>query len=99
MGLYLSLLLNDPYDAVRIISYRSLRSVPGFAGFNYDFLADPKERLTASLRGLESWRRMSATGPQRTDGALLFDAKGSPTMDVVVELGRRRNDRPVVLRE
>jgi hypothetical protein len=42
MGLYLSLLLNDPYDAVRLISYRSLRSVPGFGGFTYDFIADPK---------------------------------------------------------
>jgi hypothetical protein len=99
MGLYLSLLLNDPYDAVRLISHRSLRSVPEFGGFTYNFIADPKERLTASLRGLENWRRTSGVDARRTDAALLFDAKGSPKMDVVVELGRQRNDRPVVLRE
>ena len=34
---HLAELLNDPYDAVRYIAYRSLRSLPQFANFEYDF--------------------------------------------------------------
>ncbi|MET0213939.1 MAG: cytochrome c3 family protein [Vicinamibacterales bacterium] len=99
LALPLAMLLNDPYDAVRYIAYRSLESLPGFDGFQYDFLAPPAERTAATLRALEHWPRTLRSFDRRTDSALLLDAAGAPRMDVIVRLGLERNDRPVVLRE
>jgi hypothetical protein len=99
MALPLAMLLNDPYDAVRYIAYRSLESLPGFDGFQYDFLAPPAERTAATLRALEHWPRTLRSFDRRTDSALLLDPAGAPRMDVIVRLGLERNDRPVVLRE
>jgi hypothetical protein len=99
MGAPLAMLLNDPYDAVRLIADRSLRSLPGFDGFQYDFLAPSPERIGATLRALEYSRRALRPEDRRTDPALLLDATGSPGMDAIIRLGLQRNDRPVVLRE
>src|SRR5205823_2491003 len=41
---YLSLLLDDPYDAVRFIAGRSLRSLPAFAEFSSDPVASRPQR-------------------------------------------------------
>ncbi|NIP96564.1 MAG: hypothetical protein GWO24_25275, partial [Akkermansiaceae bacterium] len=46
MAPYLGLTLNDPYVAVRYIGGRSLRQLPGFAAFDYDFL-DTDDQLQA----------------------------------------------------
>ena len=37
-------LLDDPYSAVRFVAHRSLRTLPGFGNYDYDFLAPPAER-------------------------------------------------------
>jgi hypothetical protein len=95
----LAMLLNDPYDAVRFIASRSLRSVPAFAGFPYDFLAPPAERTAATLRVLDQSSRLLPARARRTDAALLLDVSGSPRMEAIVRIGLQRNDRPVVLRE
>jgi hypothetical protein len=99
MAAPLAMLLNDPYDAVRLIASRSLQSLPGFGGFQYDFLAPPAERTAATLRALERSARNLPSFGRRTDAALLLDAAGSPRMDAIVKLGLQRDDRPVVLRE
>jgi hypothetical protein len=99
MAAPLAMLLNDPYDAVRFIASRSLQSLPGFGGFQYDFLAQPAERTAATLRALEQSARTLPSFGRRTDAALLLDAAGSPRMDAIVKIGLQRDDRPVVLRE
>jgi hypothetical protein len=99
MGVPLAMVLNDPYDPVRFIAERSLHSLPGFAGFQYDFLAPSAEHLQDTLRALDYWRTTRPPGGARTDPALLFDAAGSPRVDAIVRLGLQRNDRPGVLRE
>ena len=99
MAVPLAMLLNDPYAAVRFIAHRSLRTLPGLEGFQYDFLAPPADRLGITLRVLDQASRMVQPGKGRTDAALLLDAAGSPRMDAIVKLGLQRNDRPVVLRE
>ena len=53
----LSLLLDDPYSAVRFVAYRSLRSLPGFSEFSYDFLAPPAQRKALSE---QAYRRASS---------------------------------------
>ena len=56
---FLLRLLDDDYDAVRIVAYRALRSFPGFADFPFDYMADPSERETAIQR---AERRAAAQG-------------------------------------
>ena len=97
MAAPLATLLNDPYDAVRQVAYRSLRAVPGFETFQYDFLAPPSERTAATLRALALAQRVSVSG--RTDSALLLTPAGTPQLDAIVRLGLQRDDRPVILRE
>jgi hypothetical protein len=96
---YLAQVLNDPYAAVRFITYRSLRTLPGFGNFPYEFVGPPRERLAAELRGLDTWRRTRRLADTRTDAPLLFDREGNVRVDMVNRLKRERNNRRVFLRE
>jgi hypothetical protein len=102
MAAPLAMLLDDPYDAVRLVAERSLRSLPGFDAFRYDFLAPRDERMRAALAvvaAVEQRRRSSPPGERRTDGSLLLDANGATRLDAINRLGLERDNRPVVLRE
>ena len=44
MAPYLGHLLADPYAAVRYIAHHSLRDLPGFTDFAYDFTGPPEAR-------------------------------------------------------
>jgi hypothetical protein len=98
MTVPLAMLLNDPYDTVRQITYRSLRTLPGFERFSYDFLAPSMTRMGDIVRALDESRRVQGGG-RRTDPELLLDATGASRMDAIIALGLQRNDRPIVLRE
>jgi hypothetical protein len=98
MAPHLASLLDDPYDAVRFIAARSLRRLPGFEWFEYDFVAPSKERYQAQLRTLQMWDRARG-GSRRTDAALLMTAQGSVNVDAVLRLLKERNNRRVLLRE
>ena len=41
---YLAQLMDDPYPAVRYIAHRSLRTLPAFKNFPFDFSPDPSRR-------------------------------------------------------
>jgi hypothetical protein len=99
MPMFLSALFDDPYDAVRFIAYRSMRSLPGMQGFNGDFVALPAQRRRDIEAIVGAWRRMQATGRRRTDAALLFNPNGSIKLDVVNRLLSQQDRRPVRLNE
>jgi len=94
----LSVLMNDPYEAVRFIAYRSLRSLPGFGGFSYDFTGTPQLRSAGVTKVMDVWRRSGSFAPARTAPALLLDADGSMKPDVT-RLLRQRDHRRIDLRE
>jgi hypothetical protein len=96
---YLALLLNDPYDAVRYIAGRSLRSQPGYDDFEYDFVAPPEERLAARRRALERWRDLRPSQVRRTDAALLFAPDGTFVESTINRLTAERNNRRIFYRE
>ena len=95
---HLAELLNDPYEAVRSIAYRSLRRIPGYADFEYDYLAGRDQRVDTVVPMLQAWRS-SALARQRRDPQLLVDADGVLRVDVVRALFDQRNNRPLFLRE
>jgi hypothetical protein len=98
MAPHLATLLDDPYDAVRFIAERSLRTVPGFSALQYDFVAPQKERYQAQLRTMTTWDR-SRSKPGRTDPHLLMNSQGNINVEGVLRLLKERNNRRVLLRE
>ena len=95
---HLAELMNDPYEAVRYIAYRSLRSLPGYAAFNYDYLAAQPERVDRVLPALQAWGA-NPQSRQRREPELLVDADGTLRADVMRDLFDRRDHRRLFLRE
>lgn len=95
---HLAELMNDPYEAIRYIAYRSLRSLPGYETLDYDYLAAQPERVERVLPVLQAWRA-SALGRQRREPELLVDADGALRADVMRQLFDLRDHRRLFLRE
>ena len=95
---YLGELLGDPYDAVRFIAARSLRSLPGFETLQYDFTGDRQARIEAAVGALRAWRN-SARARVRRDPQLLFGLDGALDTAAMRRLFDQRDTRPLFLRE
>jgi hypothetical protein len=95
---HLAELLNDSYEAIRFISYRSLRSLPGYDNVNYDYLAGRRQRVTAVLPILQSWQN-SMLARQRREPELLVDDEGRLRIDEFTRILNQRDNRPLFLRE
>ena len=95
---HLAELLNDPYEAVRYIAYRSLRSLPGYADFSYDYLAPQPERVERVVPLLQAWGA-SLQARQRREPELLVDADGTLRADLMRRLFDLRDSRQLFLRE
>ena len=98
MGPYLAELLTDRYDAVRSIAYRSLRTLPGFDDFPYDFIAPRDQLLADAVRAMKIWQS-TPRRDRRADRELLFSSEDYVDVNAVGRLLRRRDDRPILLRE
>lgn len=91
-------LLMDPYGVVRYISARSLRSLPGFENFNFDFLASAADLQLNARRVVGQWQsRISQTN--RTDKELLLDGRGHVAEERVHQLLSERDDRTIIVME
>jgi hypothetical protein len=99
MAPILAQLLDDPYEAIRLIAGRSLRQLPGFAGFRYDFLTSGAARAEAVSSAIDIWRGTRPARERRTDTELLFDAGGNVRLDLVNRLKQQRDNRRLSLRE
>lgn len=94
----LSVLMNDPYEAIRYIAHRSLRTLPGFATFTYDFTAPSAQRTAGVMQVMTDWRRSGALALAPEAPALLLDASGTMKPEVT-RLLRQRDPRRIDLRE
>jgi len=97
MGHYLGQLLTDPYSAVRYISQRSLKRIPGFEALQYDYLA-PEE---ARHRVQETVFSKLEQTPGRRQAAepVLIGAEGRWQTNRAATLISLRDDRMVELLE
>ncbi len=98
MPAYLAQLLADPYDAVRFIAGRSLRTIPGVDSVDYDAFAEPPRRAEVARRVFEEWEAR-ANRVDRTNEELLIDSRGALRRNEISRLLQERNNRPVVLKE
>jgi hypothetical protein len=93
---YLIILLNDPYDAVRMIAHRSLKTYAGYRYTGYDPLADSTGRRMAIGKALGTWRSRFV-GPENP--AVLIRGKGAFDRVRANTLLARRDNRRVTLDE
>lgn len=98
MAPYVAQLLDDPYDAVRLLASRSLRTLPAFGDFQYDAIAPSRVRREAQLRAMAVWDR-TRIRPGRPDPQLLLTGDAGVDVEAVLRLLKQRNTRPVLLRE
>jgi hypothetical protein len=95
---FLATLLDDPYDAVRFIAQRSLRSLPGFETLSYDYVGPVADRAQVRQQVIQQWdRHRQSDGRRRPE--LLIDLNNRLQGDVLFRLLQQRDDRPVNLAE
>ncbi len=95
---YLALLLEDPYSVVRYISQRSLKRLPGFEKFSYDYIGPMEDRRDARQHALEIWKRQIKSSASAKPH-LLIQPNGNLQEDKVAGLLQQRNNRSLELLE
>jgi hypothetical protein len=95
---YLAALLEDPYDAVRYIAYRSLRRLEGFQNLAYDYMGSREAQDAAVSEVMTLWTARQARNPT-TGENLLIDKEGEMLKQKFVRLSKSRDDRRVELQE
>ena len=98
MARYLVHLLADPYDVVRYIAGRSLKSIQGFEDLNYDYVAVAKDRLAAQATAALRWDKLH-DGDSSTGDHLLVDPEGNLLLQRFRALAGQRDDRDMYLNE
>jgi doubled CXXCH motif protein/cytochrome c554/c'-like protein len=97
---YLAELLVDPYATVRCMAQRSLKRLPGYEDFQYDYIAPLAERAAGRERALERWRRRGGiSSPAAGANAVLLRGDGSRQEERVAALLRQRDDHRMELLE
>jgi hypothetical protein len=92
-------LLDDPYDAVRFVAYRSLRTLPGMNAFGYNFMAPHEQRLAGVGEALTRWRENRPSPNLKLAPELLYSPDGALNAEEIKRLASQRDDRRVSLRE
>jgi hypothetical protein len=95
---YLAQLLADPYSATRYVASQSLRSLPGFRDFRYDYLALPPAAIAKAEEAFARWQGEGPGLPRGGQG-LLLDPDGRPQVAEWQRLLAERDLRPLTIRE
>ena len=91
--------LADDYGPVRFVAARSLRSQPGMAPFQYDFLADPARRAAVATQLMEA---MPSHPPERPPDARperLQTSAGPADIPRIREALARQDKRSITVSE
>ncbi len=99
LAFYLGQLLEDPYSAVRYIANRSLRRLPGYQDFEFDYLGSVPQRAVAHEQALVRWHQRTATQPSEARPPILMGANLVPEQETINRLVRQRDDRSMDVHE
>jgi hypothetical protein len=75
-GAFLSQLLTDPYSVIRQVAYKSLKTLPGYQDFRFNYVAPEARRDKKLSESLTLWRANGGGSPDRHGTHMLMDAKG-----------------------
>lgn len=96
---YVAQLLDDPYDAVRLITGRS--KIAKEIAPDYDFLSPPKARLSWTQNYIKNWQSTTSTpqlDPARTKSLLLLNS-GKVDLDRYEKMIQKRDQSEINLQE
>ncbi len=95
---YLAVTLTDPYAAVRFVAGKSLQTLPGFAGFTFDYTAPEAQHQADLTRAYQQWwRELRVPGAYRAQ--TLLEPAGHFRQEIFERLLSKRNNRRVFLAE
>jgi len=89
---------SDPYGAVRYIAARSLRRLPGFETWSFDFLAPQAERTASGKAAYDLWQALPRP-PAEVRRRVGYRADGSLSLELMMQLQKERDNKPVFLGE
>lgn len=96
---FLAFELNDPYAAVRFAAWKSLQTLPGFSGHEFDYTADDAKQKEALAQAYQKWwfnvRKPTSVYPART----VLRPDGMFQQDVFDRLLDLRSKRKILLAE
>ncbi len=92
-------LLKDPYGVVRYVAHRSLKTLPGFSDFDYDFLAEGETADAKAVEAIQRWISQRPPSLSRQGDAVLLLDDGSVITAEVQRLLEERDNRPVDIKE
>jgi hypothetical protein len=96
---FLSELLRDPYAVTRQVAHRSLRTLPGFATFEFDYVAPKRTQIAKAAEAVARWLRTSAKNLDRTGPHLLLREDGTLNIEEHTRLLKARDNTPVSIIE
>jgi predicted CXXCH cytochrome family protein len=96
---FVARLLVDPYGVVRYVAARSLKSLPDFEKFDYDFLAADAQLARSATAAAERWASLRRGRPSRTGVEVLISPDGVVADEAVRWLLEHRDNRPVTIKE
>ena len=96
---YLAQLLEDPYHAIRFMAHRSLRELPGFTDYRYQFMGKKAKRTQANKAARAIWAQTMSSSKAAFTHNILLDDKGRLQRDVFDRLLKARNNRRIYLLE
>ena len=91
--------LNDPYAAVRFDAWKSLRTLPGFTDFAFDYTINEAQRKTASSAAYAQWRDKVRRAGAIYPAATILDFDGRFRQDILQRLLSQRDHSQVYLAE
>ena len=96
---YLSGLMSDSYAVTRQVAYRSLRTLPDYADFKFDFVSTKSTQRVKADEVLQRWLRGASKNLDRNRPHLLLSADGKLNIAEHTRLLKARDNTPVSIIE
>ncbi len=93
---YLIRTMADPYEAVRFIAHRSLRSLSGFEDFDFDYTAEPSAIMDGINEAYLKWQSLKSDENTAFPAPLMLNSEGNIVNRELHRLLAQRNNRPVL---
>ncbi|MEO6875788.1 MAG: multiheme c-type cytochrome [Opitutaceae bacterium] len=96
---YLAFELNDPYAAVRFAAWKSLQTLPGFSGYDFDYTVGDAQQKEATAKAYQKWwfEQRNKEGGYRPE--TMLEPTGLFQQELFDRMLDQRNHRKVYLAE
>ncbi|MBC7819173.1 MAG: hypothetical protein IAG10_19965 [Planctomycetaceae bacterium] len=96
---FLAYLLDDPYSVVRYVSYRSLKKLPGYEEFLYDFVITKERREQGKNQALRIWQTRTHPAFGELGNSILMNQEGQLDIEAAEEILKKRDNRRIAIPE